>query len=444
MNKPFDFYVIPDLHMIPPTLNLTKEQRFDQRCMMETIAIHKAVFSDVLADKAVDVIIVPGDLTNSGELEAHKELVKELKEIEAQGKKVFVISAAHDYCEKTRFEGFTPTDRDAIPVMYRQFMHDKAISVAPDGHSYNAMLTDGVMILALNDDKKPEKGVEKYGFDKATLEWIESECNKANERGDIILAMTHHPLLPPNSLYPVIAKGDMIMNWEEIATFLADCGVKYMFTGHSHMHNIAEFVSAKGNKLYDLNTASIVGYPHAYRKCRLDENGMEVKTLQAATYDWHEIGDRTANEYAYDNFKRLLDREKGRITSGADGLADIAKIKPEKAKKLRPILSFASSFIDKLTVKKLGKLVGAGKKIPTEVADRYFKDVIIELVLQMYRGDESYTPDTPLYIALDNIFCGVEKICKRIGKDSICNITGALRGGFLYNVGPDDWNTYIS
>ena len=443
MNGKLDFYVIPDLHMIPPTLKLTREQRFDQRCIQETIAIHKAVFADVLSDTNTSIIIVPGDLTNSGELEAHKALVQELEEIEAQGKNIFVISAAHDYCEKTRFEGFTPTNRDEIPAMYAKFMHNKAYSVAPDGHSYVANLNDDVAIFGLNDDKKPEKGVTGYGFDKETLDWIKAECDKANEKGVTLLAMTHHPLLPPNSLYPIVGKGDLIQNWEATAAFLADCGIKYIFTGHTHMHNVAEYTSQSGNKIYDINTASIVGYPHGYRFVSLSDDGMTYETRQARTYDFDEIGDRTAGEYAYDNFKRLLDREKQRVTSGADGLAEVAKIKGDKLKKLRPALAIASKIADKLTLKKLGRLVGKGKYIPEDVSDKYFKDVIIDLVLAMYHGGESYTPDTSLYKALDAIFSGVENICRKIGKDSICNITGSLREGFLYDVGPADWDGHI-
>lgn len=440
----FIFYVIPDTHMIPPELKLTDEQRYDQRCLIETPAIHKAVFADVLADTETKVIIVPGDLTNSGEREAHEAQIAEFTALENAGKEVFVISAAHDYCEKTRFGGFTPTERADIPVMYRRFMADKAFSVAPDGHSYVAKPAEGVTLLGLNDDKKPEKNVNGYGFDEDTLGWILAECTKAKERGDVVLAMTHHPLLPPNSLYPVIAKGDMIADWEKTASFLADCGVKYVFTGHTHMHNIAVYASPAGNRIYDINTASIVGYPHAYRKVAVDENGMKVETLGVSSHEFSEKTGQSAEEYAYCNFKRLLEREKSRVTSGADGLAAVAGLGAEKAKKLRPLLALASRAADKLTLKKLGRLTGSSKKIPDGVAGRYFKDVIIELVLAMYHGNENITPDTPLYQALDAIFSGIERICRRIGKDSVCEITAALRKGFLYDDGPDDRNAYLS
>lgn len=442
MAENFDFYVIPDLHMIPPGLTLSPEQRLDQRTLIETPKIHEAVFNAVCADTQTDVIIVPGDLTNSGEKESHLALVKELQEIEKKGKKIFVISAAHDYCTKTRFTGYTPTERNELPGLYKQFMADKAESVAPDGFSYSAELMPGLFLLALNDDKKPEDGVKGYGFTEETFDWIKAECEKASGRGDRIIAMTHHPMLPPNSLYPVIALGDMVENWKDTAAFLADNGVEFMFTGHTHMHSITFFDSDKGNRIYDVNTASIVGYPTAYRKVHMDGEKTDIKTICTPAYEW-DTDSKTANEHAYKNFRRLLEGKAQGIMDGGESFGKAVGMSREKVKKLGPVVNIASLAVRKLTVGGLGKMLGISRRIDPSIKDMMFRDLIFDLVLAMYHGGESYTPDTPVYQAMNGIFERVEKFCDLFKIKGVREITENLRAGFLYDLPPADWDAVI-
>ncbi|MCQ2463316.1 MAG: metallophosphoesterase [Clostridia bacterium] len=442
MTGSYDFYVIPDLHMIPPGLTLTSEQRLDQRTLIETPKIHEAVFAAVCADTDIDTIIVPGDLTNSGEKEAHLALVKELEEIEKKGKKIFVISAAHDYCKKTRFTGYTPTERNELTELYRQFMFDKAESVAPDGFSYSAVLKPGLFLLALNDDKKPEDGVKGYGFTKETFDWIKTECEKAKGRGDRIIAMTHHPMLPVNTLYPVIALGDMVENWKDTAAFLADCGVEIMFTGHTHMHGINYFDSVSGNRIYDVNTASIVGYPTAYRKIHMDSDIIDIKTVCTPKYEW-DSDCETANEHAYKNFRRLLESKAQGIMDGGESFGKAVGMSPEKVKKLGPVVNIAGLAVKKLTVGGLGKILGISRKIAPSLKDMMFRDLIFDLVLSMYHGGESYTPDTPVYQTMNAIFERVEKFCDLFKIKGVREITENLRAGFLYDLPPADWDAVI-
>ena len=58
-----------------------------------------------------------------------------------------------------------------------------------------------------------------------------------------------------------------------IATFLADNGVSLVLTGHMHIQSINEFTTQKGNKLYDVCTATTVGTPGKYRKIEITETG---------------------------------------------------------------------------------------------------------------------------------------------------------------------------
>ena len=78
----------------------------------------------------------------------------------------------------------------------------------------------------------------------------------AHEAGDEVLAMTHHPVLPPSPIYPLFSRRDMLGDFEHTSTVLADAGVQFIFTGHTHMQNIAVKTTEKGNTIYDINTSA--------------------------------------------------------------------------------------------------------------------------------------------------------------------------------------------
>ena len=81
----------------------------------------------------------------------------------------------------------------------------------------------------------------------------------------MIIAMTHHPLIAPSPIYAMIGKGDMLGDYEARIEQLADIGVSFIFTGHTHIHNISDHCSKRGNRLYDICTGSPIGYPGVMR-----------------------------------------------------------------------------------------------------------------------------------------------------------------------------------
>ena len=80
----------------------------------------------------------------------------------------------------------------------------------------------------------------------------------------------------------------MLGDNEKIAALFADNDIHFVFTGHTHMQNINYFDTSKGNRIYDINTASLIGYPSPIRKMELDDKKLTVKTLhpQNINYDF--------------------------------------------------------------------------------------------------------------------------------------------------------------
>ncbi|MBQ3904532.1 MAG: hypothetical protein II744_06095, partial [Eubacterium sp.] len=107
-------------------------------------------------------------------------------------------------------------------------------------------------------------------------------------------------------------------------------------------------------------------------------------------------------------------------------MAGAFSVKPEKAKKLKPILKPAGKFLNKLTFKKIWKLCkkesGLSKADIADIADNKVVDFVLELVQNLYCGDSPYSPETREY----RLCCGFLNVI-----DSFLNTIHMPIGKFL-------------
>ncbi|MCD7796593.1 MAG: hypothetical protein LUG95_02975 [Clostridiales bacterium] len=212
--------------------------------------------------------MIAGDVSNDGELVSHIEFKQKLYKLKEK-KKVYLITATHDWCcdgNPRRFSGGIVTNdvetvsSDKLCDFYYDFGPKDALSeyITHIGtYSYVVQLSDNVRLLALNDDKNEN---DHAGFSEEHFRWIEQQIKNARQDGCLIIGMEHHLLVPHIS--PLITGGSIcVKNREYVASRLADAGLRYMFVGHSHIQNTADFISEKGNKITEVNVGSLVGYP---------------------------------------------------------------------------------------------------------------------------------------------------------------------------------------
>lgn len=253
------FYLITDLHYYDKSLGITGKayealSNADQKCLAESGAIIDAYFDKIVEDKEVDTVLIAGDVTYNGAKESHLGLLPKLNRFKEAGKRVFLITATHDYyvegnrtgcperCDGDVLGRATVTSREELAEMYYEFGPNEAISIHEESHSYSVQLCEGYRLLCLNDD-----GDRVFcGYSEDQLRWIDEQITAAHEAGDYIFAMTHHPVLPPTPIYPIMSKRDMLGDSEKTAEFLADRGVKFIFTGHAHMMNVGKITTKAG------------------------------------------------------------------------------------------------------------------------------------------------------------------------------------------------------
>ncbi len=451
------FYQITDLHHYAAELG-TSGKAFekiclsDQKCLAETGAIIDAYFEKIIEDKETDIVLITGDVTCNGAMESHRDLVPKLQRLKDAGKRVFLTTGTHDYymengngtgkaemCVGDRLLTATRTERDDLLEIYHDFGLSEAISVHKPSHSYCVQLQEGYRLLCLNDD-----GDEFFcGYYDDCMEWIKEQIDSAHENGDYIFAVTHHPVLPPSPIYPYFSKRDMLGNFEETSTFFADNGVKFVFTGHTHMMNIAKKTTAKGNDFYDINTASAVGYPSAMRKVEMTDTEVIVDSVQIDNFHW-DLKGMTVDEYTRENFLSFLNAIFDSMAYDYDKLCELStsfSMTPAMMMKVKPVLQPFGKFLQSATFKTFGKFFGVSKYVAKSIEDRLVKDFILELVTNVFYGDEPYNPYTPEYLAVWAIFNKrVKKIIKlKKGSEELLKIIEVVLDGVLYDAPPSDW-----
>lgn len=458
MSAPLDFYLITDLHHYAHSLGISgelyeKKDHREQLCLAETGAIIDAYIDKILEDEQTKIVLVAGDVSNNGAMESHLDLIPRLQRFKDASKRVFLITATHDYYvegndvgKPVRLVGNEElpaqyTEREQLIDLYHEFGLDEAIAFHEESHSYCVQLQEGYRLLCLNDD-----GDRTFcGYSEDQMKWILEQIEKAKADGEYLFGMTHHPTLPPMPLYPVISIHDMLGDWDNTTTTLADAGLELMFTGHAHMHNIGLKTTQKGNRYYDVNTSSLCGYPSNMRKVRIDDEKIEIHSISIDNFDW-DLRGMTVDEYTKHHFSFMINAILDAAAEDIERFADLAEsfsMRHEQTYKLKKPIMFVGKGLRKWTLGSVGKLLGVSKKIDPSVKDIVARDIILELIQNAFKGNEPYCPDTPMYIAVSAILDKVAKLLSHFKKTKeIVPLLDALKRTF-YNEAPDDYELTI-
>ena len=422
-----NFYLVTDTHFFDPSFKRSgaayeKRSISDQKCVAETPAIIDAGFKQIADDKETNIILIPGDLVYRGEYQSHIGLRNRLYKLKEQGKKIYLITARHDYDDNDSFEfdgdkmlPVKAMPRDELRDFYKDFGFDGAISEHKESMSYVAQLADGIRLLALNcdGDCKDFKGL----WDNQ-MKWALEQIEDAHRTGNYIFAMTHYPLLPFSPIMNLISDSHLT-DWEKRANQFADAGLDLIFTGHMHAQAVTEYVTENGNKIADVQTGCFVGCPCAYRKVTIKDSTADIKSYTINDFDYDKHG-KSASEYFQWRFDRMIDYK-------------MKEILPKSAMKI----------LNKLTVKKICNFLwfNPDKSIQNILA----KDLGIELVRNIFIGNEPYVKGTAVYEAFEKLINKLTLIIriaeKKAGKKS--KVLSDIKSFLLCTIGDEkqrDWD----
>lgn len=426
-NDPLKIQFITDTHYYSRKLGTEgsaykKAESKSQKVIKDSDLVIKAGFDILCEDTSTDIVVLAGDTTKDGEIESHKEFIEMLRDLKKRGKRVYVITATHDFRWKGIAQGYDGDKEIEVPAvenrtdlwdMYYEFGPNEAIATHRESMCYVVQLAPGYRLFALNDDTnfKPE-GEHGSGFSDDCMAWILEQLEDAKKNDQFVIAMTHHPMISPSPFYSIIGSGDMQRNHETTREIFADAGLSCMLTGHTHVHDISVVTTQKGNKFYDISCGAMIGCPPVMRNVTLDPKNakVEVDTITIKDVPGLDTNGKPFDEYMRSFFFGMIGEVIWAMGYDIDKLADMApsfSVPSEKVKKVGWLLKPIGRFLDKLTFKKVWKLCkkesGLKKKDIADIADNKVVDFILELVQNLYCGDSPYGPETREY----KLTCGL-------------------------------------
>ena len=312
--------VMSDLHYLSPDMIADTEDfehafNSDRKLLKESSSVLREMLERVRADKP-DILLVSGDLTKDGEQECHAALAKQLQQLQQDvpGLKIYVINGNHDI-RNYNAKNFNTADGKAVPATrtepedFKQiydFVYSDPTVIATftpaegnkaGGLSYVARPVEGLTIIAMDtcryssdntsngDDEHETSGAISADLEK----WVIEQTAAAKARGDLVVGLEHHGLVPHFDVQPTILPMYLVNGYERIAQEYADAGMSAVFTGHMHAVDIAAMTTKAGNTFYDIETGSALTYPCPIRFVDLRRStvGGETNTYMSVSTKTH-------------------------------------------------------------------------------------------------------------------------------------------------------------
>ncbi len=391
------FLVLTDPHFFDTDLGCSGKDyddfmHYEQKCFAETESINNAVFKYLNNTDLADTILIVGDLTQNGERKSHEKFIKLLYELKNNGKKIYLISADHDwkndpfaFGENGRYQP-EATAKDELYDMYKDFGFADAIAVNKEHLSYVAQLSENVRLLALNCDIKTNG---QFSVTESQAEWIREQTKKAREDNQTMFAICHYPVLPIQPIFSII-KSSLMYDYKSVATLLADEGVHLVFTGHMHNQSVNEFSTEKGSKFFDVTTGSIIADPSYIRLVELNEKGAKIESIPTPDFDYDTKG-MTCKEYLTSVFDAMI--RNILLDLRDDTTRAMRKFGIKQSKGLVFALKMAGKLLCSVKLGTLARLLFI--KCDKSIRKVKLIDYATVLVRNVFRGNQTYNEGTP-------------------------------------------------
>ena len=283
--------VLSDMHYYPVNFvsdcaDYTTYVGGDPKMLEESGSIADAALEMVREDDP-DILIVSGDLTKDGEIQGHRDLAAKFQELEDETEtEVFVINGNHDiynYLDACTFEnGYKESAQTTTPDEFKEIYANFGYNGEFDAQYFANPVSDEqagelsytvdlgrFTIVAIDSGMySPDAGtgydtnehITAGRVDEDLLPWVTDRIEEADAEGDTVIGLMHHGVVPHFEGEENLLSEYVVEDWRNVATAFADAGMRYVFTGHMHANDIAEYTTPTGNTIYDLETGSLASY----------------------------------------------------------------------------------------------------------------------------------------------------------------------------------------
>ena len=310
-----------------------------------------SAFAAIAADaeeKNIKYLLVSGDLSANGEYSNHVGLAERFAEFEAEtGIQVIVTNGNHDINYKdsnTYANGFEEDTDNTSPEEFMEIYADFGWDLAYHTYtpsegkagmlSYSVQLEGGFRLIVIdagkyssdNTDAGEDVGETGGNITDELMEWILEEIADATANGETVIGMSHWSIVYSDFFTSYTLQGFVMDNFEYVADTLADAGMHYFFTGHTHVSDICVSYSDAGEAMYDIVTNSLSAYPNMFRETTISRASDGTLT---ATFDCVDVDEVLLVTDAFGTTYEYPYRETGSLQNQmndfdvADWLSDI-------------------------------------------------------------------------------------------------------------------------
>ena len=295
--------IISDLHVMAPQLLVNEGTALeeylarDRKMLRESAEILDTLVSDIL-DAKPQLVLVTGDLTKDGERVSHHLVAMQLQRLVDAGIQVLVVPGNHDINnpDAKTYDGDTATPvetitRSEFADIYRNMGYDDCSRHDADTLSYCRDVADGLTILAIDACMDRYNTFVSRGdardhcktsghLEASSQQWLVEQASRATARGNRVIAMMHHHLVPHFHMEDTLAAPYMTDEAGQLCQRLIAAGVHVIFTGHLHISDICQTSHREGN-MVEVATAAAVGYPCQWRiaTCNPAAGKLQLRTM---------------------------------------------------------------------------------------------------------------------------------------------------------------------
>ena len=337
--KTVSIAILSDTHYVSDAQRKGHEENINKTATTEIRMLDEidgiiTVALDQVSQSDPDVMLVCGDLTSNGELSGAQALADKLNTFKNnnEGTGIYVVNGNHDINNsyaadytgspddplgaatrispddfKNVYNGLGYGENDHCAGGSREEYNpegdDPTKAQNHGGLSYVTDIADGVSLIVMDTgiysyqdlvNSRYSEAQQTPGYvSEGLLEWVVEKAKALKEKGNLVLAMCHHSLMPHysehNDTMDYYMESFVISNYKEVSNALADAGITAVLTGHSHANDIAKYVSPNGNVLYDIQTAALCAYPVAWRTVNIGITGSGADAVYDFSIDTHFI-----------------------------------------------------------------------------------------------------------------------------------------------------------
>jgi len=288
------FAVISDIHVFDPSVHYPESKFLSKRIQgsklfLDSIPLLDCAIDNILTS-GVRFVIVTGDLTKDGELSNHLITAEKFKRLTDAGIAVYVTPGNHDI-NNSKAVRYTENGTRRVPnvnadefaQIYDDFGFNAAFARDTHSLSYAVEPVEGLWLLSLDACRHRESfgrpaPYASGKFTGRTINWITKMLREAHDKNKAVIVMMHHGVVEHYRGQGKTSSAFIVRDFLNFGRFLASWNVRVVFSGHTHVQDIAR-ANYDGKYIYDVQTGATITPPCLIRYAELKNNFMNLRAV---------------------------------------------------------------------------------------------------------------------------------------------------------------------